>query len=193
MATNVEIRGTVEQTIERAEERYVDDPAYRNARLNKFEELAGVSPKKAVAAIVRGAAEKCGVKGCELTAAVEDRVHEQHGFGTPPNEIDPYKERAVKATLTCPRSCSRQACQSVISGVTETVEKLFNEAKGGVVGPAQRAHIQPAEQRAAEIRAAADAEAGSILAAARDGLEATGTQAQVDFRERYNLPPPKAK
>lgn len=195
MAKSVSIRveGTVERNLQSVYESYVDDPKFRNARLNEFEKTAGVSPTAGVEAIVKGAAARCRVKDCELTAQVEDEVHERGGFGMPPNEIEPSKERDVKVTLTCPRSCSRQACQGVISRATGTVERFLDEVAEGIVEPAQEAHMAPAERRAAQIRSAADAEAKSVLAAARGGLEAAGDQALADFRDRYDLAPAAAE
>ncbi len=185
-----QVEGTVGRTIQTVYERYQDDPGFRNAKLDEFEELAGVSPPEAIDAIVKGAAEKCRVKDCGLTVQVQDQVHDRGGGGVPPNEIEATKERDVTATVTCPRSCSREACESVITRVTGTIDALLDEVTGDVVGAAQRAHMEPAQHAAGTIRADADAEAESILAAARGGLEDVGAQAITDFRERYDLLPP---
>lgn len=183
------IEGNVSQSLQGVRERYVDDLYFDNAQLTVFEDTFGRSPAEAVEEIVGGAAAKCRIKECGLTAEVEDGVIETPVTGEPPNEFPARKDRIVDVTITCPKACSRQACQAVISRTTGHVERFLEEAANGVPQAAKAAHMRPVEDQAAQIKADADAEAERLLAEATSNLDSVGTAAVAAFLDRYGLAP----
>ena len=190
MATELtSFEGKVKEPIQKAFGTYLEDPALLDAELTRFEETFGISPRVAISGIVGVAAEKCRIKDCELSAQIEDNTRYQPPTGMPPNEFDDYKERTVDVRVTCPRACSRQACQTVIRRTTGHVERFLQEATRGVPQTAQNAYMQPIQQKAFKIKADANAKADRLLAEAASKLDDVGTKGVAAFLDRYGLTP----
>lgn len=189
LSERLRIDGNVEETLQTVHERYVGDIGFDRAQLTVFEDTFGISPAEAVDGIVEGAAEKCRIRECGLSAEVEDSVVETLVTGEPPNEFAGHKDRVVSVKVTCQNACSRLGCQEVIEKTSGRVKTFLQEAANGVPQAAKAAHMRPVEDQAAQIKADADAEAERLLAEATSKLDAVGTTAVAAFLDRYGLTP----
>lgn len=151
----VQVVGTAETQIRETE---------RDARLDCFERIAGLSPGSFVQTVRRAAVARCEVEDCPLKARCQDEEDrsEPDGNGDLGSDEE-YATRNITATLTCEKSDRRGACAVVISEAADRVQDFFDAV--------------------ADFDGEAETGTGSTLDPAVTGV-------LDDFCDRFDLAPP---
>lgn len=187
MAGKVEtiITGTAETQISRAK---------KDAPLDDFERIVGITPKQFAETTRSAAIGKCGVADCTLRIVCQDN-EERKVYASESVFEDDYEhaDRRVEATITCDKSGSGTPCEETIPETTDLIQEFFDEVTGFEerVEKAREKHMSPAKLEAEQIKEAAEKEAAEIIETASRGLAEIKPNMILNLRERFNLEQPQ--